>query len=317
MHEVSVAVVDAAGAQVASAGNPGLATFWRSAAKPFQTLPLLADGVAERFGLDSQDLAIATSSHSSEAFHLAAVDRFMTKTGVIEAELACGPHPPLSPEVARAVIRDGVTMTPRWSNCSGKHTGMVALTRHHGWAVAGYQRAGHPTQERLLAEVCRWTALTPGQVTQAVDGCTTVCFGLPLDAMARSYARLATDPSPMVRRLWDAITGHPELIAGTGRLCTDLMRLWPGGIFAKVGADGVYSAAIRDLGLGIAIKVADGDGPAVAVALVAVMRQLLERAGRHDVAGRFDALARYAEPPITNTRGEVVGKLAAAGGLGF
>lgn len=316
-HDVSVAVVDAGGTLVASAGNPGLVTFWRSAAKPFQTLPLLRDGATERFGLDDEDLAIATSSHSSEPFHLAAVDRFMAKTGVTEAQLACGAHPPLSPEVARRVVREGITMTPRWSNCSGKHTGMVALTQHHAWPLEHYHRTGHPTQERLLAEICRWTALRPEQVTQAVDGCTTVCFGLPLDAMARAYARLGTDPDVYMRRLWGAITARPDLIAGTGRLCTDLMRLWPGGIFAKVGADGVYSAAIPSHGLGIAIKVTDGDATAVSVALVSVVRQLLERDGPHEILDRLGELAEHGEPVIKNTRGETVGQVRATGRLAF
>ncbi len=316
-HEVSVAVVDVSGALVAQAGDPAQVTFWRSAAKPFQALPLLQDGAADRFGLDDEDLAIATSSHSSEPFHLAAVDRFMAKTGVTEAELACGPHPPLSPDVAQQVVREGTTMTPRWSNCSGKHTGMVALTRHHGWPVEHYHRSGHPTQERLLAEICRWTSLRPEQVTQAVDGCTTVCYGLPLAAMALSYARLGTDPDPDLRRLWGAMTARPDLIAGTRRLCTDLMRLWPGGIFAKVGADGVYSAAIPSLGLGLAIKVQDGDGRAVSIALVAVVRQLLERSGPAAVLDRLDALADYGAPVVRNTRGETVGHLRAAGRLAF
>ncbi len=317
VHEVSVAVVDVHGALVAQAGDPGQVTFWRSAAKPFQTLPLLQDGAADRYGLDDDDLAIATSSHSSEPFHLAAVDRFMAKTGVAETELACGPHPPLSPDVAQQVAREGITMSPRWSNCSGKHTGMVALTRHHGWAVEHYQRTGHPTQERLLAEICRWTSLKSDQVTQAIDGCTTVCFGLPLAAMALSYARLGTDQSADVRRLWTAITGRPDLIAGTRRLCTDLMRLWPGGIFAKVGADGVYSAAIPSLGVGLAIKVQDGDGRAVSVALVSVVRQLLERNGPRAVLDRLDSLADYGAPVVRNTRGETVGHLGAAGKLTF
>ena len=317
VHEVSVAVVDADGTLVASAGDPKLVTFWRSAAKPFQTLPLLQDGVVERFALDDDDLAIATSSHSSEPFHLAAVDKFMAKAGVVERELACGPHPPLNPEVARRVVRDRTAMTARWSNCSGKHTGMVALTKHHGWPVADYQRTGHPTQERLLAEICRWTALRPEQVIQAVDGCTTVCFGLPLDRMAHAYARFGTDPNLDARRLWGAITKRPDLIAGTKRLCTDLMRLWPGGIFAKVGADGVYSAAIPSLGLGLAIKVADGDAQSVSVALMAVLRQVLEEEGPPEILSRLIVLAEYAEPVIKNTGGDEVGRLAAAGRLAF
>src|SRR5204863_431850 len=66
VHDVHVAVVDSTGGIVARAGDPELVTFWRSAAKPFQALPLVEDGAAERFGLTSQDLALACASHSSE-----------------------------------------------------------------------------------------------------------------------------------------------------------------------------------------------------------------------------------------------------------
>src|SRR5437899_6228823 len=139
-HDVHVAVVDAPGRLVSSAGDPELVTFWRSAAKPFQALPLIQDGVAAHYGLTDENLAVACASHSSEPLHLKVVDDFLHRIGVAEDALACGPHPPLGADVAAQVIRSGVTLTPRWSNCSGKHAGMLALARAHGWPLAGYER---------------------------------------------------------------------------------------------------------------------------------------------------------------------------------
>lgn len=316
VHLVSVAVADPAGRLVATSGEPRRVTFWRSAAKPFQALPLIQDGAADRFGLDDRDLAIASASHSSEPFHLEAVGRFLAKAGLTEDLLACGPHQPLGPDVADRVIRDGVVMTARWSNCSGKHTGLLALAKHHGWPTAGYQRAGHPVQHRLLAEIVKWTGLEAGSITQAVDGCTTICYGLGLDAMATAYARLAVAEDAATRRWWRAVTTHPELVAGTGRLCTELMQAWPGEIFAKIGADGVYCAAIPSAGLGLAIKVHDGDMRSVGVALLAVIRQVLAQRGRSDGA-RLDGLGHHGDPVILNTRGEETGRFRAAGRLVF
>jgi hypothetical protein len=207
VHPVSAAVVDASGRLLASAGNPELVTWWRSAAKPFQALPLLLDGVADRFGFAGPELALASASHSSEPVHLEAIARFMEKAGVREAELACGPHTPLSPAVAEAVIRDGVVPTPRWSNCSGKHTGMLALARHHGWPREGYNAVGHPVQDRILDEVCRWTGADRDAIRTAPDGCTAACFALPLRNMASAGARLAASTAPAARLLRD--DGHP------------------------------------------------------------------------------------------------------------
>lgn len=318
VHRVSAAVVDAKGRLVAGAGNPDLVTFWRSAAKPFQALPLLQDGAVERFGLTSEELALACASHSSEPFHLELVERFMAKVGIDESLLACGPHPPLGAEVARDVARRGTIMTARWSNCSGKHTGLLTLAKHHGWPLTGYERAGHPVQERILQEVTRWTSVPTTDLIQAVDGCTTVCFGLPLVAMALAYARFGVSDEPEARRIWSAMTDHPELIAGTGRLCTDLMRIWPGEVVAKIGAEGVYCAAIPGRRLGIAVKVEDGDLRSVGVGLLAVIRQVI---AREPAAGpsleALSGLADHAEFPVRTTRGATVGQTRAAGRLEF
>jgi L-asparaginase II len=318
VHRVSLAVVDLNGRLVAEAGNPDLAAFWRSAAKPFQALPLVADGAADRFGLDSRELALACASHSSEPVHLTVVDGMLRKVGVSEGDLACGPHPPLSPAVAEQVVRQGIAMSPRWSNCSGKHTGMLALARAHEWPVAGYERKGHPVQQRILAEVERWTGLPADRLAFAVDGCTVVCFGLPLRAMALAYARFGVSPEPAAARLRDAMVAHPQLIGGQGRLCTDLMAALPGRVVAKVGADGVYCAALPAAGLGLALKVEDGDMRSSAPALLAALGQL---AGRlvvgFDAAEWPAAVAPHAALPIQNTRGALTGMLRAAGELRF
>jgi L-asparaginase II len=314
VHPVSVAVVDRLGALLAHAGDPRLVTFWRSAAKPFQAMPMVIDGAADRFGLGSEELALACASHSSEPMHVALARQLLDKIGCTERDLACGPHPPLSPAVAEEVVRRGTTLTPAWSNCSGKHAGMLALARHHGWPTAGYERAGHPVQQRLLAEVALWSGIPESEIACAVDGCTTVCYGLPLHAMALAYARFATANEDAPTRAWTAMTGHPHLVAGSGRLCTELMVAAPGRIVAKVGAEGIYSAALSEPGIGITLKVEDGDGRSAQVALLEVLRQLDRRLR---LRLPLDGLARFVTPPILNTRGEQTGNLRAAGRLRF
>jgi L-asparaginase II len=317
-HRISVAVVDPHGQLLAAAGQPELVTFWRSAAKPFQALPLIQDGVADHFGLTPADLALACASHSSEPFHLEAVDAFMKRVGISEDALACGPHPPLGTEVAQRVIREGITLTPRWSNCSGKHTGLVALAKHHGWPIAGYERAGHPVQERVQREIERWSGATAGELVLAVDGCTTVCFGLSLRAMATAYARFGTSNDPAVERLRSALYQYPHYVAGTGRLCTDLARAWPRAAFAKIGADGIYSAFVVPAGWGIALKVEDGDKRTSEMALLATLNRLFDRFG--DPGGGREAIAtlsQYGEESIHNTRGGVVGAAGVHGELRF
>ena len=317
VHRVSVAVTDARGALVAEAGDPGLMTYWRSAAKPFQALPLVQDGAAEAFGLTDEELALACASHSSEPVHLELTDRFLSRIGASEADLACGPHTPLGAAVAEAAARSGTPLTPRWSNCSGKHAGMLALALHHGWPTAGYERLGHPVQERIIGELERWTGVPRSAMGFGVDGCTAVCFALPLSAMATAYARFGTSTDPDAARVRSAMMAHPALIAGSGRFCTELMTAWPGGVIAKIGAEGVYSAALPAAGLGIAVKVEDGDMRSAPGALLAVLEALVRHVGDDAGAERLRSLGPQGNISIRNSRGEVTGRLRAAGALRF
>ena len=322
-HAVSVAVARADGRLVASAGDPSLATFWRSAAKPFQALPLLEDGAAERFGLGTEELALACASHSSEPVHLEVTDRFLAKIGCTEADLACGPHTPLGPEVAGRVVREALTVTPRWSNCSGKHSGMLALAKHHGWATKGYETKEHPVQQRILKTVELWTGCSaqslrpsaPASLRLAVDGCVAVCFGLPLSGMARAYAALGDGAVPGLATLRDAMLARPDLVAGTGRSCTDVMRAAPGKVIVKLGADGVYCGTLIGTGLGFALKVEDGDMRTLPVALLAVLDQLAAHLGWSERWGTL--IPQHGAYEIKNTRKMVTGRVFAEGGLRF
>lgn len=302
VHGVHVAVVDATGALVAHAGDPDLVTFWRSAAKPFQALPIVADGAAEHFGLDARLLAIACASHSSEPAQVELVRGFLARIGASEADLRCGPHTPLSDAVARDYRARGVQLTPVYSNCSGKHTGMLALALHHAWPTADYHRLPHPVQQRCLHEVSRWTDVPEASVGTAVDGCGVVCYALPVRNMALAYARLSAGGAD---RIVGAMLDHPELVAGEGRPCTEMMRAFPRRLITKVGAEGVYSGVLLRERLGVTLKVEDGHGLAAALAMASVLAQL-------GLTPQPDALQSRVN---SNTRGEVTGELRVFGAL--
>ena len=297
-HHVHVAVVDDNGRLVAHAGDPDYQTFWRSAAKPFQAMPLLDDGVVERFGLTRQDLALACASHSSEPAQVALVRDFLQRVGCSERDLMCGPHRPLSDAVAKDYETRGVRLTAIHSNCSGKHTGMLALAKHHGWPTEFYARLDHPVQRRCLESVAHWTGLSKEQIGVATDGCGVACFALPLRNMALAWSRLG-------KRLVDAMLHHPDLIAGVGRPCTELMTAHPGRVVAKVGAEGIYSALLTREALGVTLKVEDGHSVASALAIAAVLSEL----------GLKPQPAKWLKRPITNSRGETVGEMRVSGGL--
>jgi L-asparaginase II len=299
------AVVVLRGRSVLGVGNVERWTFYRSASKPFQALPLVEDGVVEAFGFGTEELALACASHSGEAEHGRVARGMLARLGLPEEALACGGHWPLKEGAAIRFLEGGRRPGPIDSNCSGKHAGMLGLARFHGWDVKGYERAEHPVQQRMRRVTSEWTGMGEDELRVGVDGCGVVCFAVPLRVMAESFARLAeaARTGGAARQVCGAMMGHPFLVAGTDRLCSDLMAAVPG-IVAKVGAEGVYGVSIPEEGMGLAIKVEDGGWRAVDAALVSLLDglDLLGERGRR-------ALQRYLEPSVSNTRGELVGRL--------
>ncbi len=313
LHRVHAAVVEPDGSLAAWSGDPQRQTYMRSAAKPIQALPLVLEGVVEARGVTPAELAVCCGSHGGEPEHLQVVRSLLERVGLDASALECGPHPPMHEASAHGLLRAGGTSEPIHNNCSGKHAGMLALARAKGWPTGGYSRPEHPVQERILAEVERWTGVARHEIVQGVDGCGVPCFGVPLIAMARAFAELAAaadagDKGPSA--VLDAMTAHPFQVAGTDRLCTQLMTELGGRVVAKVGAEGVYCALDRQTGRGIALKVEDGSRRAAEVALMAVLGEL-------QVLGddQSEAMVRRGEPPVPNTLGRPVAGLRSRGGL--
>lgn len=290
-------------------GHPGLLTFWRSAMKPFQAMPVVADGAADRFGFHPPEIALCAASHAGTPEHVERVSAMLEAVGLEERQLACGPHPPFSEEAARALAREERDPTKLHNNCSGKHVGMLALAAHAGWPLKGYDDLGHPVQQRILRELSQWLDVEPDRLAWAVDGCGAPTPMLSLRQMARAYARLGRaarsgDEAPA--RVVEAMTGWPHLVSGKGRLATRLMQATAGRLLAKDGAEGLLCVAAPAEGWGMAVKVRDGASRAVAPAALGmlVVLGLLE-------AEEAEALAGERRPELLNTQGRTVGELVA------
>lgn len=281
IHYGAVAVVDAQGHLIAHAGDPDLVTYLRSSAKPFQLLPLIESGEAERFGFSDKELAVMAASHSGEPRHVEAVRGILDKISLAEDALQCGAHWPSSEESRRALCAASREPTPIYNNCSGKHSGMLARCVARGLAAHDYLAPNHPIQIEILQTLSQMSGIAADQIDVAVDGCSAPCFALPMRAGAQAFARLADPPGlPEARRraaqrVFQAMTAYPEMVGGEGRLDTNLMRAAGGNVLSKGGAEGYLGMAIRSRGLGVAIKIIDGQnergcGPAA----IETLRQL-------------------------------------------
>src|SRR4030095_3083113 len=190
-HRGFIAVGDASGAVVTSLGDIKTPAWFRSAAKPFQTIPIITSGAAARYGLTPRELALITGSHSGESAHLETVLSILNKIALDESALKCGAHMPFDDASARRIRAEQREPRALHNNCSGKHAGMLAVAKHVGAPLDNYLDPDHPIQRRIRTTLARFADVTVDEIKVAVDGCGAPVFGLSVEAMARSYARLA------------------------------------------------------------------------------------------------------------------------------
>jgi L-asparaginase II len=339
VHRGHVVAVDGRGRVVAQLGSAGAVAYMRSATKPFQAMPLVASGAADRFGLNDAELAVACGSHDATPAHTEAVLSILKKAGLSVSDLKCGAHEPYSKETAAALRERGERPTALHNNCSGKHAGMLALALHLGADARTYDRADNPVQRAVFRAVSDFSGLPAEGLEYAFDGCGVPTFALTLETMARMFARLVAPPragdgaapaggdeaaepargavaSNVARRVVGVMLAHPEMVEGDGELDTELMRAGAGRLVSKVGAEGVYAAGVLPCrrwpdGLGAAFKIEDGDkgDRARSPAAVELLRQL---GALSDEEAASPALSELARRTLKNHRGDEVGEVRPA-----
>jgi L-asparaginase II len=311
VHYGSIAVVDERGHLVAGVGDAHGLNFTRSALKPLQALGFVEDGGAERFGFDSQQLALMCASHSGEAMHVATAQRMLDAIDAGEPDLQCGCHvPTYFATTGEEGARGGWNQL--FHNCSGKHSGFLAYCRLHGQPLKTYLDPDSPLQQRVRASVQRFAGRK--ELPMGIDGCSAPNFALPLSGLAHAFGALARGDTPALATLRYAMARHPDLVSGTRRSDLALMQTgWQadssdpgrdGEWVAKIGADGVQAIGIRNRGIGIAVRVADGNKRALLAVTVELLRQL-----RLIDDPAATPLARYARPAVKNYRGTEVGRV--------
>lgn len=310
-HRAWYAVVDAEGRPVASAGDPEIAVYARSAFKPLQAIPVVETGTADRFALTSAELALACASHGGETMHVDTAAAVLARAGLSPADLECGAHLPSHVPSQHALIRAGAAPSALHNNCSGKHAAMLATAVHGGEPTRGYIKPDHPVQRRVLRVLEEMCGADLSAAPRGIDGCGLPQIAIPLRALARGIARLgAPETLPpqraaACRRIAAAMMANPLMVAGTGRFCTRAMEIAAGKAVVKTGAEGMYMAAIPAKGLGIALKIEDGAARAAEV----LMAFLLARHAGLDETQQAQ-LAALLHPPITNAAGLRVGEIA-------
>jgi len=321
LHRGHLIAVNGSGQTITALGAPETVTYVRSSGKPFQAIPLIASGAADRFGFTTQEIAIACGSHSGEPAHVETASSMLRKIGLDESALKCGVHVPFSAEAARELARNQKPPSVLQNNCSGKHAGMLALAIQLGVPSETYDEWTNPVQQEIGKAVSQFSNVSQGNIVIGIDGCGAPVFGMPVKAMALMYARLVSPPADFdfglrnaCTRIVNAMIEFPEMIGGTtDRLDTELIRAGRGRLISKIGAEGVYTVGVLPCeewpsGLGLALKIEDGDDQrARPPAVIEALLQLGVLANQD-----LKTISCYAPTPITNRRGERVGEARAA-----
>ena len=267
-HYGSLVALSADGSVDWSVGVADRAVLPRSCNKPVQALGMVRLGLS----LPPEQLAVACASHSGEPFHLEAVRAILAGAGLDEEALQTPADYPLDDDAREAVIRAGGRRRPVLMNCSGKHAAMLATCVVNGWDLTTYREVDHPLQQALRGIFAELTGEPVEAV--AVDGCGAPLFSASLIGLARAFRSLALgEPGSAEAAVATAIRTHPELVSGSTRDESALLRAIPGAI-GKAGAESCYAVALPD-GRAWALKTDDG-APRVRPVLMAAA---LERSG--------------------------------------
>ena len=309
VHLGHAVICDASGV-VEAWGDPDAVIFPRSSCKMVQALPLLESGVGA--GLSQTQLALACASHQGSALHTGHVARWLSDLGLSENDLRCGSHEPFDHDERDRMIRAGERPCQLHNNCSGKHAGFLMLNRHMRGGPE-YVEPDHPMQRTIRQAFEEVTGeASPGY---GIDGCSAPNFATSVTGLARAMAAFANATGAGDARdramfaLTRAMGAYPELVAGEGRACTELMRAMGGRVAVKTGAEAVFVAIVPEKRMGIALKIVDGGtrGAEAAIAALLVRMGVLDR-NHPATRKRLDAVQR-------NWRGIETGLLRAAAGF--
>ena len=309
-HRGSVVVVNNQGEVVFAIGDPQRMIYPRSSLKFLQAIPLLESGAADQYALTAREIALACASHNAESIHTEAVKAWLGRLQLGVDDLECGPTLPLGEDAAHELIARGETPTRAHQNCSGKHSGMLTMARFLGVPTKGYSEYDHPAQQAWITAIGELVDMNVAEMHWERDGCGMPAVMMPIHKLAYGFARfnrpqdIGGRRGEALQRIASAVAEYPEMIAGSKRCCTAVIRETGGKVLVKTGAEGVYGGCVPHLGLGFALKADDGATRGSEVMLGA----LLDKLGALEPL-QTDALKDYFKPQIVNSQQRVTGQL--------
>jgi len=248
VHRGYLVALSADGSVNLALGDSEHLIFPRSCVKSIQGAAMVRAGLK----LEPRLLALGCSSHSGSEEHLLAVREILALAKLDESALQCMLDKPLGDQERRAWGDKPATRISM--NCSGKHAAMLLTCVTNGWPIENYLDPAHPLQVAIKAEL---EALSGEKNTlTSTDGCGAPLFLMSVIGLARAIRAITLSTNPVHQSVLDASRTFPEMVAGKGRLTTQMIEAVPG-LYMKDGAEAVEIASMPD-GRTLVFKVADG-----------------------------------------------------------
>ena len=248
VHRGYLVALSADGSVNLALGDSEHLIFPRSCVKSIQGAAMVRAGLK----LEPRLLALGCSSHSGSEEHLLAVREILALAKLDESALQCMLDKPLGDQERRAWGDKPATRISM--NCSGKHAAMLLTCVTNGWPIENYLDPAHPLQVAIKAEL---EALSGEKNTlTSTDGCGAPLFLMSVIGLARAIRAITLSTDSVHQSVLDASRTFPEMVAGKGRLTTQMIEAVPG-LYMKDGAEAVEIASMPD-GRTLVFKVADG-----------------------------------------------------------
>jgi L-asparaginase len=182
---------------------------------------------------------------------------------------------------------------------------MLAVCQQCNWSLNNYLQRKHPVQQLIITKIAELLKMPAEEFISAHDDCGAPTYLMQLAQMGYLYALLASRSNLDMERIVRAMTHHPTMVAGDGEFDTELMRLTPGELVSKSGAEGVQCIGRLGEGMGLAIKVIDGAKRAKYAAAIHLLQQMgwISPSVAQALSEKFMNLGKY-------KRLEVIGELS-------
>ena len=247
-HRGYLLALNADGSVNFSLGDPSHLIFPRSTVKCIQGAAMVRAGLK----LEPRLLALGASSHSGSGEHIAAVKEILALAKLDEGALQCALDKPLGEAERQAWGNAPATRIAM--NCSGKHAAMLLTCVTNNWPTDSYLNAAHPLQVAIKSEL---ETLAGEKITlTSTDGCGAPLFLLSVAGLARAMRAITISTDSAHQSVMEASRAHPQMVAGVGRLTTQMIEGVPG-LYMKDGAEAVEVATMTD-GRTLVFKVSDG-----------------------------------------------------------